>query len=171
MASHRPTFARNSSVIQRARTGSTGSASAAGSSAPAPTVSWLSTSWLSTSAIHVLAIHVGYPGGWPSALAEALGLAPVGRHRGDLAVAIEYLILTETLGELAGLGVPQPDPVSGCQRPGRGSAHRRLDLPGALDAGQAEPGGQVRPGQPVRGPGARGHVAAGEQRGGARAGA
>ena len=63
------------------------------------------------------------------------------------------MVLTEALGEFAGLGVAQPDPVAGPQVPGGRAAHRRLDLAGALDAGEAEAGGRYgrgsRSGVPV----------------------
>ena len=47
-------------------------------------------------------------------LTEALALAPVGRNRGDL-VAVDQVVVGEPLGQFAGLGVPQPDPVAGAQ--------------------------------------------------------
>ena len=78
----------------------------------------------------------------PRRLAEALALAAVRGNRGDPAVLVEHVIVTEALGELAGLGVAQPDPVAGPQLPGRRAAHRRLDLAGALGAGEAEAGGR-----------------------------
>ena len=82
---------------------------------------------------------------------------------------MNHVVRTEALGEFAGLGVPQPDPAAGLQVPGGRAAHRRLDLTGALDAGEAEARGQVRPRQSVRGAGAGGDVAAAEQRGDTRA--
>ena len=62
---------------------------------------------------------------------------------------------------------PMREPV------GRRAEHRRLHLAGALDLGQPQPGGPERRRQPVRCPGARGDVAAAEQGGhpAARAGA
>src|SRR5215831_12290196 len=108
----------------------------------------------------------GPPCAWR--LAEALAFAAVGGNGAELPVLVEHVIVAEALGELAGLGVAQPDPVARPQLPGGRAADRRLNLAGALGPDEAEAGRQVRPRQPVRGAGARGNVAAGEQRGHSR---
>src|SRR5260370_10982852 len=74
-----------------------------------------------------------------TASAEALALAPVGRDGRD-PVAAEHVVVGEALGQLAGLGVAQPDAVAGAQPVRRGTPHRGLDLARALDPGQAPPG-------------------------------
>src|ERR1700679_286697 len=93
-----------SSVIQRARTGVTGSASAARVGGAAGAAGAVDTAWsagcLSTSL-------TGAPPGWS---AKALALTPVGGHRargrpvGHGAV-LDQVVVVEALGQLAGLGV------------------------------------------------------------------
>src|SRR5919109_422150 len=97
--------------------------------------------------------------------AEALALAAVRGHGAELPVLVQHVVLAEALGQLAGLGVAQPDPVPGPQLVRCRAADRRLDLARALGPGEAQAGRQVRTGQPVRGAGAGGDVAAREQRG------
>src|SRR5215469_1278045 len=102
-------LARNSSVIQRRLTGSVGSASAAGRDVC-----------------------------WPAATAssKALSFPAVGRHASRAGrTGLDHVVLGEALGELAALGVPQPDPVADPERVRRDAYHRRLDLARALDAG------------------------------------
>lgn len=77
------------SVIQGARTGMTSSERAAGMGR--------------ARAYRFLAVDF---------LPEALALAPVRRHFRDLAVVVDHVVLAEALGEFAGLGVAQPDPVA-----------------------------------------------------------
>src|SRR5260370_3390639 len=72
-----------------------------------------------------------------TASAEALALAPVGRDGRD-PVAAEHVVVGEALGQLAGLGVAQPDAVAGTHPVGGGAPHRGLDLAGALYAGQGQ---------------------------------
>jgi len=57
----------------------------------------------------------GHPG---AVLPEALALAAVRRLGPDLPVVVDHVVGQETLGEFAGLGVAQPDPVAGPQVPG-----------------------------------------------------
>src|SRR5438105_3588541 len=111
MASHIPTFAPNSSAIQPGRTGVTGSASAAGGSVAAG----------------VLMIS-----------SKALHLPPVGGDGGDLARLVKGLVVGEPLGQLAGLGVPQPYPVARLEISRRFSPDRGLDLTGPFGGGELE---------------------------------
>src|SRR5262245_10771016 len=61
-------------------------------------------------------------------LAEALAFAAIGGNGAELPVLVEYVIVAEALGQLAGLGVAEPDPVARPQLPGGRAADRRLDL-------------------------------------------
>src|ERR1700761_8817588 len=135
-------LARNSSVIQPARTGVTGSARAAGPAAGpvvGGAVSWVGWSD-SGSATSLMAGH-------PSA--EALAFTPVGGHRAGRGPVLDQVVVVEPLGQLARLRVLPPDPVPHPQPPGDGAQHRGLDLPGPLGAGQLEPGRPVRRGRAV----------------------
>jgi len=49
--------------------------------------------------------------------------------------------LVEPLAQLAGLGVPQPDPVADPEPVGGTAPQRCLDLAGALGPQQSQPGG------------------------------
>ncbi len=69
----------------------------------------------------------------------------------------------EPLAQLAGLGVPEPDPVAGQQAGGRLAAQRGLHLAGALGAEQPQAGRPGRPRQPRAAGRARGDVAAAER--------
>src|ERR1700761_5341109 len=131
-------LARNSSVIQPARTGVTGSARAAGRGAGGAG-SWVGWSD-SGSAISLMRGRRS---------AEALALTPVGGHRAGRGPVLDQVVVVEPLGQLARLGVPEPDPVPDPQPPGDGAQHRGLDLPGPLGAGQLEPGRPVRRGRAV----------------------
>src|ERR1700761_1264154 len=130
-------LARNSSVIQPARTGVTGSARAAGPAAGpvvGGAVSWVG--WSDSGS--ATSLTAGHPS------AEALAFTPVGGHRAGRGPVLDQVVVVEPLGQLARLGVPQPDPVPHPQPAGQGAQHRGLHLPGTLGAGQLQPGGPVR---------------------------
>src|SRR5690242_11053612 len=126
MASQSPMLARNSSEIQPARTGTAGSARAAGS-----VVSW------------------------PAAMAssKAVPFPAIGgnAHRSPVFL-IDQVIFREPLGKFAGLGVPEPDAVADGEPVRRVARHRGLHLARSLDLGQLQPGGPERLWQPVRCP-------------------
>src|SRR4029077_15935869 len=101
-------LARKSSVIQLARTGSVGSASAAGC------VCGLAATTSS----------------------KALSFPAIGRHDSRHGGVLDHVVFGHALGEFAALGVPQPDPVADAEAVRRDAEHRRLHLAGALDARQ-----------------------------------
>src|ERR1700721_7466 len=84
-------------------------------------------------------------------LSKALSVPPIGGNAdGFLLIRAYQVVAGETLGQLAALGVPHPDPVADPE-PVRGRAeHRGLHLAGALGLGQPQPGRPERRRQPVR---------------------
>ena len=132
-------LARNSSEIQFARTGTVGSASAAGVVTALP-----------------VAMASSKTASFPAISRDALR-DPVRR--------VNQVVMGESFGQLAALRVPQPDPVADAEPVGRRAGHRRLHLTRTLDLGQLQPRGPERRGQPVRRPAAGGDVAAAEQGG------
>src|SRR5215831_4928434 len=139
MASHNPMLARNSSEIQLFRTGTVGSASAAGMVTSLPVA---------------------------MASSKAASFPAIGRDAlRDPVRRVNQVVMGESFGKLAALRVPQPDPVTDAEPVGRRAGHRRLHLTRPLDLGQPEPRGPERRRQPVGRPAARGDVAAAEQGG------
>src|SRR5579872_5852060 len=139
MASHNPMLARNSSDTQLARTGTVGSASAAG----------VLTSW---SVVMALSKTASFP--------------PISRDTlGGPGSIVNQVVVGEPFGQLAALGVPQPDPVADAEPVGGRAGHGSLHLTCTLDLGQLQSRGPERRGQPVRRPGAGGDVPAAEQGG------
>src|ERR1700744_4313542 len=104
-------LARKSSTIQLARTGSVGSASAAG-------------------CVCRLAA---------TASSKALSFPAIGRHASRHGRVLGQVEFGQALGEFAALCLPKPDPVADAEAVGRAAEPRRLDLAGALDARQPEP--------------------------------
>ena len=98
----------------------------------------------------------------PERSEERLALAAVGRHGRGHGVAVDQVQLVEPLAQLAGLRVPEPDPVADPQVVGGRAEHGRLHLAGALGAVERQPGRQVRAGQAARVARPRGDVAAAE---------
>src|SRR6201996_2075118 len=134
-------LAVNSSEIQPARTGVSGSASAARPAAgPAAGARGL----VAGAACWPGSLATSLTGAPPARSAEALTFTAVGRHRASRSVVLDQVVLVEPLGQLARLGVPQPHPVPPPQCGGRGPAHRSLHLARALGAGQLQPGRQIR---------------------------
>src|SRR5215813_2240155 len=94
---------------------------------------------------------------------ERLAFAPVReRRRGDR-VALDQVQLVESLAQLAGLRVPEPDQVADPQPVCGGAENGCLHLARSLVAVQPQSGRQVRAGEPGAVTGPRGQVATTEQ--------
>ena len=89
--------------------------------------------------------------------------APGPRYDGTvstIAVAGQQVHQVGVLGELTGLGVPEPHPVADLQQPRARPGERCLHLAGSLEAGQVQVRGRPRDRQPVLAGGSAGDEAA-----------
>src|ERR671914_320894 len=105
----------------------------------------------------------------PSAMAplsqssqKGLALTTVRRHGSGQPVALHQVQGAETLAQLTGLGVPEPDAVAQGERVGGPAEQRGLHLAGPLGRVVRKPGGQVRLRQAAVVRAARGQVTAAE---------
>src|ERR1700744_4442567 len=104
-------LAVNSSEIQPARTGVSGSASAARPAAGAAGPAAGARGLVAGAACWPGSLATSLTGAPPARSAEALTFTAVGRHRASRSVVLDQVVLVEPLGQLARLGVPQPHPV------------------------------------------------------------